>query len=1127
MSEQIKSTVFRFATLRAPELLTEQEKNDYHIHHPDPTAQGFFAHELDSPAETPAAQRTALKAKAVTFPSPFKTTAEVKAAVGTPFFDYAVWLAKNRAAVYGKQVLEGGPELPQILAAPLLLSVWDNLFYQLITGESPLVRQQCIELLVANGYIQAEGQPYGHQLAAARVIIPTAFYGTEAGSPLARTKAGEIPTDNTPVYTGDFKKVAGAVIAGEKVKGYQTLLKELKVAEKQYHLDNRAAYTAALAAHEAEVADIIHNFEAPPTTELPATGTAELPPPTPGPKLPSFAFEPLPQMAPALLGQKLTAASLALANELDLPGRTGFAEAADLVTTALRLEAERAGLAMEDGNTYIVMNNMVLPVGKTLLPLNELHSFNMLGFTRDDSNFSILCTINMGASGIHATGASYGAELSGGPVSGTSFVETATNNTLTLELFSGNELPIPQGQTGFRFHGRIHTSAGYDLLFDVQFNYADGASGRMTAEKQGSGSGGEDNGLAAPLGYGIKRLGLADYRRVEQSVCCYLPGEVSHIENIMAREYKERSSRRLTRSEDTTTFEMSMEKETQKDSATTERYELQKEIESVVSKDTSAEAHASVGGNLGGVRFDAGANFAFNTSKQDSNRTAVDYSKEVTEKALERVVQKVREERTIKMIEEFEEQNKHGFDNRLGDKHVSGVYRWVDKVYKNQVFNYGKRLMYEFMVPEPAVFHNAAMAVVAQSSNAQVLQKPVDPRRADGFYRMPDHTVATDYAVAYWAGLYNAEVPARMDDAIMVSKAFDMNVGDAAGRNYTGAKSFKMEIPDGYEVVSGTMGASFQFHPDANEWSHARVRIGDVFSEIWEYPNVQKTIYFATPIRKELAVSAQVRDLGGLTINVMVNCRRTPEAQKQWQAECFNAIITAYEDKLAGYEKAMAAYAQPQTVKETNPGFYRQIENTVLRKNCISYLVSDAQMGKKYYQGTTATNIQPTQTAQMDGYAAMVKFIEQAFEWEIMSYKFYPFYWGNRQEWQKNYQVEVNDPLFRSFLQSGMARVIVSIRPGFEEAVMYFMATGEIWNGGQVPAIGDDLYLSIVEELKNPAYVIDETWETRVPTTLTILQADSIGLVVDKGLPCDCGNSNGIETNTNVLGNQLKSITNG
>jgi len=131
--------------------------------------------------------------------------------------------------------------------------------------------------------------------------------------------------------------------------------------------------------------------------------------------------------------------------------------------------------------------------------------------------------------------------------------------------------------------------------------------------------------------------------------------------------------------------------------------------------------------------------------------------------------------------------------------------------------------------------------------------------------------------------------------------------------------------------------------------------------------------------------------------------------------------------------------------------------------------------------------------------------MEQAFEWEIMSYNFYPYYWGERKSWADLYQFDDNDPIFRAFMQSGMARVIVTVRPGFEEAVRHFMATGQIWNGGEVPVIDDELFLSLVDEMRSPKATKEgEPWREKLPTSLTILQADSIGLKVEKALPCNC-----------------------
>jgi hypothetical protein len=128
--------------------------------------------------------------------------------------------------------------------------------------------------------------------------------------------------------------------------------------------------------------------------------------------------------------------------------------------------------------------------------------------------------------------------------------------------------------------------------------------------------------------------------------------------------------------------------------------------------------------------------------------------------------------------------------------------------------------------------------------------------------------------------------------------------------------------------------------------------------------------------------------------------------------------------------------------------------------------------------------------------------MEQAFEWEIMDYTFYPYYWANREKWQQMYMSESVDPLFRSFLQAGMARVIATVRPGFENAVQLFIETGLIWNGGEVPVIGDPMYMSIVDEMRKPLGTAQgKYWISKLPTTLTILQDKSTGLAVDQALP--------------------------
>lgn len=89
-----------------------------------------------------------------------------------------------------------------------------------------------------------------------------------------------------------------------------------------------------------------------------------------------------------------------------------------------------------------------------------------------------------------------------------------------------------------------------------------------------------------PSDFGIKRLGISDYLRVEQSTHAYVEGEVANIENIMAREYRDKSTRRLRRSEVTETFSSDSEREQLTDTTTTERFEMQSEVAKVLQEST-------------------------------------------------------------------------------------------------------------------------------------------------------------------------------------------------------------------------------------------------------------------------------------------------------------------------------------------------------------------------------------------------------------------------------------------------------------------------------------------------------------------------------------------------------------
>src|SRR5690606_6268497 len=78
--------------------------------------------------------------------------------------------------------------------------------------------------------------------------------------------------------------------------------------------------------------------------------------------------------------------------------------------------------------------------------------------------------------------------------------------------------------------------------------------------------------------FGLKRLGIAEYMKVVQTVHAYVPGEVSDIENVMASELRHKSVNELTRTEDTLITTKTQEIEKISDTTKTDRAEMQTEV---------------------------------------------------------------------------------------------------------------------------------------------------------------------------------------------------------------------------------------------------------------------------------------------------------------------------------------------------------------------------------------------------------------------------------------------------------------------------------------------------------------------------------------------------------------------
>lgn len=568
-----------------------------------------------------------------------------------------------------------------------------------------------------------------------------------------------------------------------------------------------------------------------------------------------------------------------------------------------------------------------------------------------------------------------------------------------------------------------------------------------------------------------KVLGFADLMVVEQELLRYELGEIAHIENILKSEFKERTFRTATTTEQSTLTETEVTDEKTKDLSSTERFELQNESEKVINENTSTDAGLTITASYGpSVDATANFNYANSNSRQESNRASSNFARDTTTRATSKVQKRTLERRFVKTVSEVEETNKHGFDNKFGKDNISGVYRFVDKIYHAQIINYGKRLMLEFVVPEPAAFLRYAMTRQPTEGITQI--KPEQPGycKNNNFIALQPQDIDADNYL-YWASKYLAEdivPPPKLN--VILSQA--MTATQAESSSQTTTKSTTIEIPDGYIPISASI-IHEEGHYDAGNNKIIENEI-KILIDHRAIGNGEQPVHFLRKGNwKQIAVAVTTINKAYYAVVFDIFCVRTGESFQEWQIKTYNSIMNAYNDQKSRYDNAIeaarirAGYSQ---ISGTNPFMNRECEKTELKKGCITLLT--AQNFETF--DAMRRNVAPygyPEIAYADARAEgrYIQFFENAFEWKNMTYIFYPYFWGKKEDWVTISQISDDDPLYTRFLQAGAARVQVPVRPGFEISLGHYLQ-GTMWHGEGTIANTEnsipDPYVSVLDELK-------------------------------------------------------------
>ena len=562
----------------------------------------------------------------------------------------------------------------------------------------------------------------------------------------------------------------------------------------------------------------------------------------------------------------------------------------------------------------------------------------------------------------------------------------------------------------------------------------------------------------------------------------YKPGDIAYIEVQAPGETRSRThvmERTLELLTETETSERSLET---RDLQVTDRSELKVEIERQQEQKISAEATTTGTYDNKLYMFTATVSGSFSRTTSEAVREAQENAIETVKKAVSEIEKKTSVKRSERLTTKETETNVHAFSNVSEHPFVT-QYFWVNQERRAQLYSYGKRVLAEFIVPEPARLYER---LVEQRREAAV-RDGVRPPPGDRPDRPLLKLKATDLTETNYKSLCDdwgvKDAPAFPPPTKQIT-LWEGTVEEIADQHELNTRHF--DVPAGYVGISIRVVCQVSYRTTTGGWFPST-------------PSPQK-LRFSLPGGNAFDVTASSDDrtigyspalTGGVDVYITsfntthvdswttLNLVRQPEALEAWQKAVLGLIRERYEAALAAYVEKMkpwdaydaACDARRRELQESersrNPFFNRELERAELKRAVIYLMCQDFSV-----DGAMIRNAEPCGNPEIDRTAADRKgydwyFWDLLIDWKLMAYAFFDYFWNPMCDWPERFDPDEPDALFKAFRRAGYARVIVPINPGMEGDFLWYVKTHQKWGPTGKPGFGpnDPRWRNVVYEL--------------------------------------------------------------
>ncbi|MCC7000053.1 MAG: hypothetical protein IT370_35970 [Deltaproteobacteria bacterium] len=479
-----------------------------------------------------------------------------------------------------------------------------------------------------------------------------------------------------------------------------------------------------------------------------------------------------------------------------------------------------------------------------------------------------------------------------------------------------------------------------------------------------------------------------------------------------------------------------------------EKSELAQASASQTQHTSGLDMSVTASGGYGPVNVSASISRNVADSATKSQQFSRNHSVALTRKASSRVKKEHKISFKVASASGTEDQAVRRIKNPFDDRTTRIDYFQLVRKWKVDLFRYGLRLTYDLVVPEPG------LGILGRVQEINEIRAALDQGFNSGattikwarFDLEPRELTPSNYAAL--AAKYGVALSPPPPEEKQASAA-ETRVWSRDEAKHNQYYTLEIDVDDDYLVERVHVEASRSFYTGTTP-------------EFW----VPDASDFVGKSGK-LTLVYSAKSLSSAFVKIDAVLRLTDAAMMEWRMKAWGALRDA---ALARY------YENRQMLKErldylsteigaTDALSLRKIEREEVMKCTMRWLFGPAFAyavpGVPANSFDDGQMVSPIVFALMQQHGEVIKFIHQAIEWENMLFFLYPYFWSHVSRWGEKKFLSHPDSTHRAFLKAGSARVVLTIRPGFERAFASFIETGTL-----DPLAPDHPYLRIAEEME-------------------------------------------------------------